>query len=171
MCIRDRFKKLKFHTHENLGYGEIYLPPEEMHTRSLVLLLPPESRAGKAYAALPEEVKGGVIARLGFLVKNVAPVFLLCDSGDIGVSERLKDPHFGVPCLYVYDKYPGGTGLAEAFQEKLAAILTALAERLTSCPCREGCPSCIGPVGGGDTSRVEHTKAALTGFLSGWIGG
>ena len=30
-----KFKKLKYHTNENVGYGEITLPPDEMHTRSV----------------------------------------------------------------------------------------------------------------------------------------
>ena len=33
-----KYKKLKFHTHENLGYGDIHLPADEMHTRTVVLL-------------------------------------------------------------------------------------------------------------------------------------
>ena len=36
-----KFKKLRFGTHENVGYGEISLPEEEMHTRSVVLVLFP----------------------------------------------------------------------------------------------------------------------------------
>ena len=36
-----------------------------------------------------------VIQRLGVLLRTVAPVFLLCDPRDLGVSERVRDPHFG----------------------------------------------------------------------------
>ncbi|NLK61360.1 MAG: DEAD/DEAH box helicase, partial [Treponema sp.] len=36
----SKFKKLRFHTHENIGFGEISLDAEEMETRSLMLLLP-----------------------------------------------------------------------------------------------------------------------------------
>jgi DEAD/DEAH box helicase domain-containing protein len=34
------FKKIKFHTHENVGYGEVALPELQMHTTSLWLTLP-----------------------------------------------------------------------------------------------------------------------------------
>ena len=30
--LATMFKKIKFFTHENLGFGPIHLPPEEMHT-------------------------------------------------------------------------------------------------------------------------------------------
>ena len=48
--LATKFKKLKFNTHENVGYGEIDLPPEEMHTRSVVLLFSPDSRAGVSFS-------------------------------------------------------------------------------------------------------------------------
>ncbi len=41
-----KFKKLKFHTNENVGYGDISLPPDEMHTRACALVLRPRDRAG-----------------------------------------------------------------------------------------------------------------------------
>ena len=39
-----KYKKLKFQTHENVGYGEIDLPADEMHTRATVLLFGPARR-------------------------------------------------------------------------------------------------------------------------------
>ncbi len=42
-----KFKKLKYHTNENVGYGDITLPPDEMHTRSAVLLFDAATAAGK----------------------------------------------------------------------------------------------------------------------------
>jgi DEAD/DEAH box helicase domain-containing protein len=163
-----KFKKIRFDTHENVGFGEIFLPPEEMHTRALVLLFAPPTRAGEAFGRVPETAAAAAVGRLGYLVKNTAPVFLLCDPADIGVSEKIRDPHFGVSALYVYDKCPGGTGLAEACREKLPEILTALRERLAACPCRSGCPSCIGPVEGAGPADV---KDVLKQFVAGWAGG
>ncbi len=34
----EKFKKLRFHSHENIGYGDISLPPEEMQTRAVAIL-------------------------------------------------------------------------------------------------------------------------------------
>ncbi len=139
-----KFKKLKFHTNENIGYGDITLPPDEMHTRSAVLLFGEGSDAGRLVAALPEPHKGALMRRLGNLAKTVAPVFLLCDSRDLGVSERVRDPHFDCPCLYVFDQYPGGIGLSEGFLRDLPRILRGAAEQVEQCPCQNGCPSCVG---------------------------
>ena len=42
----EKFKKLRFHSQENVGFGEISLPPEEMQTRALALLFPEGSAGG-----------------------------------------------------------------------------------------------------------------------------
>jgi DEAD/DEAH box helicase domain-containing protein len=163
-----KFKKIRYHSHENVGYGEISLPEEEMHTRSVALVFDEGTAAGASLLALPAESHAGAVARLGTVIKNVAPVFLLCEPRDIGIAERIRDPHFGAPCLYVYDAYPGGSGLAEAFVEAAHAVLRAARELVSTCPCEEGCPSCVGP----RDAREEvdrNPKQAVLGFLEGWL--
>ena len=167
-----KFKKLKYHTHENIGYGEITLPADEMHTRSAVLLFDDSSKAGRIFARLSETEKGVVMRRLGNVAKTVAPVFLLCDPRDLGVSERVKDPHFDCPCLYIFDQYPGGIGLSDGFLESLQKILRGAAEVVEQCPCRTGCPSCIGPPEDGPQAAGAGTldaKKAVRRFLSAWL--
>lgn len=163
----SKFKKLRFQTHENIGYGEIYLPEEQMHTRSVALVFDEVSEVGAALARLPKEAIATAIARLGTVLKNVAPVFLLCDPGDIGVSERLRDPHFEQPALYVFDSYPGGSGIAEGFVEKVREIRRAARDLVVSCPCEEGCPSCVGPR---DNEREigVNPKRAVLDLLETW---
>jgi DEAD/DEAH box helicase domain-containing protein len=107
-----KFKKIRFHSHENVGYGDISLPEEEMHTRALVVRFPKECLSGALLADMNDVEKTRIIVSLGNLVRQIAPVYLLCDSRDVGVSERLRDPHFEEPCLFFFDMYPGGTGLA-----------------------------------------------------------
>jgi DEAD/DEAH box helicase domain-containing protein len=142
-----KFKKLRFRTHENIGYGNIDLPEEEMQTRSLALLFGPESEGGKALAGMDEQGAGAALSGAGTLIRNIAPIFLLCDPRDLGIAERVRDPHFGVPALYIYDKYPGGTGLAEGLAHRIKVLFLAIRDTLDRCPCKSGCPSCVGPDG------------------------
>ena len=151
-----KFKKLRFRTHENIGFGDVILPEEEMQTRGLVLLFAPESAGGKALANMDEQRVGEALSGAGTLIRNIAPVFLLCDPRDLGIAERVRDPHFGVPALYIYDKYPGGTGLTESLSRRVEPLLRAIREALDRCPCENGCPSCVGPGG---------NKAAAAEFL------
>jgi DEAD/DEAH box helicase domain-containing protein len=158
-----KFKKLRYHTHENIGFGDVNLPPEEMHTRAIMLLFDESTPAYGFFKDLDESLQGIIIARLGYLLKHVAPVFLLCDSNDLGMAERLKDPFFDFPCLYVYDNYPGGTGLSEGILDHLDQILTGAFEVVKSCPCRNGCPACIGPQEN-DNLR-DNLKSDLIAFI------
>jgi len=148
-----KFKKIRFHTHENIGYGEINLPEEEMQTRSLAMLFGPETECGKVLKEMDEQRTGEALYGTGNLIRNIAPVFLLCDPRDLGIAERVRDPHFGVPALYIYDKYPGGTGLTESLARRIEPLLDAIREALNRCPCGNGCPSCVGA--GGNKSAVK----------------
>jgi DEAD/DEAH box helicase domain-containing protein len=142
-----KFKKIRFHTHENIGYGDINLPEEEMQTRALILLLGEDTLGGKALKGMDEATAGLVLGGAGSLIKLIAPVYLLCDPRDLGVAERVRDPHFGVSALYIYDKYPGGTGLAENLAKKAGELFKHAYLAVERCPCKEGCPSCVGPGG------------------------
>jgi len=150
--------------------SEIPLPEEEMHTRSVALVFSDRTTAGAAIAHLDATQIGPALSRIGTLVRNVAPVFLLCDPRDIGVAERVRDPHFESPALYVYDSYPGGSGLSEAFLTRIDEILRASRDLLRGCPCEEGCPSCVGPRD--PEEEIDgNPKAAVDSFLSGWLEG
>ncbi|MHB9292902.1 putative DEAD/DEAH box helicase domain-containing protein [Hollandina sp. SP2] len=149
-----KFKKIRFHTHENIGYGDIDLPEEEIQTRALMLLFGGPTEGGKALAGLDEAVAASILAGMGTLIKQIAPVFLLCDSRDIGVVERVRDPHFGIPGLFIYDRYPGGTGLAEALSQQTEALFTGIYQVLEHCPCKTGCPSCVGPEGNKPGTKI-----------------
>jgi DEAD/DEAH box helicase domain-containing protein len=162
-----KFKKLKYHTNENVGYGDITLPADEMHTRSAVLLFDGDTAPARAFTALSDTDRGIVIQRLGVLLRTVAPVFLLCDPRDLGVSERVRDPHFWAPCLYVYDQYPGGIGLSEGFLANLPQVVRGARQVVESCPCENGCPSCIGAP---DEQGAANAKNAVRGFLAAWAG-
>jgi DEAD/DEAH box helicase domain-containing protein len=153
-----KFKKIRFHTHENIGYGDIHLPEEEMQTRALALLFDPAaSRGGACLAGMDEAGAASVLAGAGTLIKRIAPVYLLCDPRDLGLAERIRDPHYGVPALYIYDKYPGGTGLSEALARRVEDLFRASLRALERCPCKAGCPSCVGPGGnkGGTRAFLE----------------
>ena len=153
-----KFKKLRFRTHENIGFGDVTLPEEEMQTRCLALLFAPESSCGKALAQMDEQRAGEALYGAGNLIRNIAPVYLLCDSRDLGIAERVRDPHFGTGALYVYDKYPGGTGLTESLARRIEPLLRSIREVLERCPCKYGCPSCVGP-GGNKEAAGELLRA------------
>lgn len=164
--IAAKFKKLRFDTHENIGYGDIELPEEEMHTRALMLLLQPGALR-EAFDAMPAGAKPVALARCARIIRDVAPVFLMSGAQDLGVHASVRDPHFGEPAIYIYDRYPGGSGLAEALHGKLDTVLRTARDRVRSCTCESGCPSCVGPI---DSSEEwnGNPKEVVRTLLEAW---
>ncbi|MDR0377534.1 MAG: DEAD/DEAH box helicase [Spirochaetaceae bacterium] len=157
-----KFKKIRFRTHENIGYGDINLPEEEMDTRFLAFLFGPGTPGGAVLHDWGDAEAGAILSGAGGLIKRIAPVFLLCDPRDLGIAERVRDPHFGVPALYVFDKYPGGTGLSEALARRTDELFRAVYRAAADCPCKVGCPSCVGP--GGNKAGTRAFLEALAGY-------
>ena len=135
------FKKIKFHTHENVGWGPINLPEQQMHTAATWLVVPDE-----AAARFDRDTLDGALIGLARLARNTAPLLLMCDSRDLGVVAQALSPFTGRPTLYLYDAVPGGVGLTERLFGLAADLIDACREVVASCPCLDGCPSCIGPV-------------------------
>ena len=83
----------------------------------------------------------------------------MCDGRDLGVVAEPQDPNTGMPTITVYERTPGGVGYAEQLFESMPEVLQAALDLVTSCPCENGCPGCVGPV-------LEHEYALDTKELS-----
>ena len=150
------FKKIKLGTHENLGAGRIHLPELEHHTTSYWWTLPPEleDRMRAEELSLGDGLKG-----LAHLVSQVAPLFLMADPADVRSVPVIKSPITGGPTLFVYDTYPGGVGFSRKLFDLHTTVLDAAHERLGSCPCDHGCPSCVGSVlEAGDRAKTSTAR-------------
>lgn len=134
------FKKIKYRTHENVGYGPIHLPEEEMHTSGFWLSFRPE-----VMLDMTNQEREQTLLGLANLYQNLAPLFLMCDTRDIRVVPQVKAVETELPSIFVYDSYPGGTGLAEGLFRVNDEVLRAGMALASQCGCRGGCPSCVGP--------------------------
>ncbi len=157
------YKKIKFFTHENVGAGKVHLPELEMSTSSSWFELP---------ANLPEELELSVsefsagLQGAANLLQNIAPVYMMCDTSDIRVVPMIRSPFTKLPSLFIYDSFPGGIGLSfKLYHHPVPAIKGAIA-RLTSCSCRCGCPSCVGPI----LENSENTRSVTGEILRFMLG-
>jgi DEAD/DEAH box helicase domain-containing protein len=138
------FKKIKFDTHENLGWGPVTLPELEMHTTACWWTLPEgmETRYGK------EALKGAMVG-LAHVLRGIVPAHLMCAPQDISVVYHVRDPFTDKPTIYLYDGVPGGIGLSDKVYEMDKMLLGTARDVLKACPCPDGCPSCVGVAAGG----------------------
>jgi DEAD/DEAH box helicase domain-containing protein len=181
------FKKIKFWTNENVGAGELKMPENEMHTTSYWLTVPRELMATLPFTL--EERRDGVVA-LSYTLGQLAALFLMCDRHDLGVAvgdngqgeatverglARMVGPGRTAPPpsidyepnVFVYDAYPGGIGLSEPLYRLHDRLVGEARTLIRSCACREGCPSCVGPVGEVGSRGKEVALALLDAIVGG----
>lgn len=159
--ITTLFKKFKLDTHENVGWGKVHLPQQDMHTTAYWLTLPAKVREKYTVPQI-EKALGGIAN----LLRNIAPVLLMCDPADIRVQMQVRGPFTEEPTLFLYDNYPGGMGFADRLYELHEELLGQALKMLESCECESGCPSCVGPAleNGEDGKRL--TRKVLEAMLA-----
>lgn len=160
------YKKIRLLTHENVGYGHIYLDEEQMHTTACWLAIP-ETGIWKTWE---EDRRSTALSGLAHLMRTVAPLFLMCAQRDLHVQTMVKDPFFDRASLYLSDNYPGGVGLAEAAFVLRRQLLASASEAISGCRCENGCPACVGAYASGlsakqSTRELLECLIALTGSL------
>ena len=158
------FKKIKFHTHENVGAGDLQMPENEMHTTGYWLTVSRKTMSGLPFSR--EERRDGAVA-LSYLLGQMAALLLMCDRHDLGVALGSDEQGEATPAftpdrnaraalepwgtadyvstIYLYDNYPGGIGLSEPLYRHHWRLLRQSLSLIAACPCSDGCPSCVGP--------------------------
>ncbi len=166
------YKKIKFHSHENVGYGEVHLPEMQKHTTAYWLTFPED------FVQSQPEPRAVVIDALRGLSKAmhlVGAVGLMIDPRDLGrtLGSRNEDeappgkgqgPGFD-PTIFLYDTVAGGIGLASRLFEEREELLRRARHLIESCACEEGCPGCIGPDASGDDEPEAARKRLVLGLL------
>jgi DEAD/DEAH box helicase domain-containing protein len=163
------FKKIKFHTNENVGSGELDLPEQQMHTTSYWLEVPLAVINALPYAA--DDRRDGVVG-LAFAMKQVAQLLLMCDARDIGLSVNASEhdqagtawsrrsgeaAEADTPRIFIYDAYPGGIGFSAPLWGMQQELLSKTSALIAGCECDTGCPMCVGPIG--ETGALAKTVA------------
>jgi DEAD/DEAH box helicase domain-containing protein len=106
------YKKIKFFTHENAGYGDVRLPEMQMHTMAFWLTVPEGWSGSAVETASPQrhdvhDVIDG-LRGLGIALETVSTLALMCDPRDLGVT--MGDTSFDEPSA---DEHASGNGSAD----------------------------------------------------------
>ncbi|KAG2638265.1 hypothetical protein PVAP13_2NG582100 [Panicum virgatum] len=142
---------------------------------SVELNLPPYSYVSQAvWVRIPHSVKitveerklqfrGGSHAASHALL-NIVPLHMMCSASDLGTE--CANPHEtrGIPDrILLYDKHPGGIGMASQAQMLFGELLLAPFELVSTCSCTGavGCPNCIQSLTCSEYNEVLDKEAAI----------
>jgi DEAD/DEAH box helicase domain-containing protein len=101
------------------------------------------------------------LAGLATVLGQLAPLFLMCDSGDLGVYTDPSSTVFGHPSVVLYDQVPAGIGFSQKLFEIHDELLKRALELVQECECEDGCPSCVGPAGENGVGGKKETLEIL----------
>ena len=104
---------------------------------------------------------------LGYVLAQLAPLFLMCDPGDLGLHVDAAGAVNGLPSVVLYDDIPAGIGFSQRLFELHDNLVQRALELVSECTCQDGCPSCVGPGGengmGGKLETIEILKQLQAG--------
>ncbi|MCZ7564156.1 MAG: DUF1998 domain-containing protein [Burkholderiales bacterium] len=185
------YKKIRYYTHENVGYGAVSLPDQEMHTSAVWWEIDPQALEA-AFESRYEALDGFLGA--AFALHHIAALLSLAEVRDLGravgdgnrtwsavvgadgrgTARAFDGAEFDVggaalpfrPAVFLYDNYPGGIGLAAPLHGLRAEVVARAADLLAGCACASGCPACVGPVLARDARDRLPPKAAAARVLA-----
>jgi DEAD/DEAH box helicase domain-containing protein len=184
------YKKIRYYSHENIGFGPVNLPDSEMHTSAVWWQVNPASLQG-AFPNRWQALDGFLGA--AYAIHSVATLLTMSDRRDLGraigdgegrwfavtdangrgkleqASGDSTEPDAAkefVPTLFLYDNYPGGIGLSVPLYDLRKEVVVQASAVVSRCDCKFGCPACVGPVLGTDESSDRSPKRAALRVLA-----
>jgi DEAD/DEAH box helicase domain-containing protein len=154
--LASMFKKIKFHTHENIGSGPIHLPEQTLHTTGYWITVDE-----RLWRSLGRETLEAGLQGMAHSLRHVASLRLMCDPRDLGSVAEVRSVTTQLPTVTVYEVYPGGVGFSSRMYELHRQLLDDASSLVRDCSCLAGCPSCVGPL-----HLVEGAKEACLKLLS-----
>ena len=159
-ALASMFKKIRFHTHENIGSGPIHLPEQTLHTTGYWITVDED-----LWHTLGRETLEAGLQGMAHTLRHVASLRLMCDPRDLGAVAEVRSVTTRLPTVTVYEMYPGGVGYSARMYELHRELLDQSAALVDECQCLAGCPSCIGPL-----HLVEGAKEACLQLLEAGAG-
>jgi len=133
------YEKVRFYGLDALSRHGVSLPTWPVETTSF-WIEPPE--------ALLAEVRregldpSGGLRGIGFALRMILPFFTSADTLDL--SHTIGSANTPWRTVFVWEHYPRGLGFTAKGYDRLHEVLPGVRDAIASCPCRRGCPRCVG---------------------------
>jgi DEAD/DEAH box helicase domain-containing protein len=153
--IRPLREFLEEAAHNNVDPATVY---PQAHALSNLITLCPSCHRRAEVIVRTANAWGG----LAYALSNLAPLFLMCDPRDIGLTyESRPIDAEALPTITLYDSIPHGLGFADQLYDLHHDLLQAAYALARDCPCQRGCPACVGPPPGESVDLRGETRMLL----------
>lgn len=152
------YEKRSIFGQDSLGVVDLDLPETEFETVGFWVELDDNVRTEMERRGLG--FMGGIHA-FEHAAIALFPLLALCDRDDMGGISFPLYPALGKSAVFFYDGYPGGVGLSEAGFERIEELFTLTHRLVSTCPCEEGCPSCVQSPKCGSGNKPLDKRAAV----------
>ena len=143
--------------HHKVPFRSFTSVAEANRMENLITLCPADHRKAEQNVRMRSGLAG-----LGNVLGQLAPLFLMCDPGDLGIHIDPSPSTLGQPGIVIYDDVPAGIGFSQKLFELHDELMQRALELVQECDCKDGCPSCVGPGGengmGGKAETLEILK-------------
>ena len=145
------------HVHHKTPLRSFHSLDEANRMENLITLCPNCHKLAESNV----KIRSG-LAGLGYAMGQLAPLFLMCDSSDLGtLTDPASNIADGRPAVIIYDQINAGIGLSRKCFDMHEQIIASAHELVSRCACLDGCPSCVGPGGENGTGGKMETLAIL----------
>lgn len=146
-------------TGEVWDQSPMVMPEHCVETQAMWIRVPAHvvAATGLTPTQLAGAVHGAEHTAIGLL-----PMFASCDRWDIGGVSTVFHPDTGMATIFVHDGQAGGSGYATQGYRIADRWWAATYERLSTCPCSGGCPSCVqSPKCGNGNQTLDKDAARI----------
>jgi DEAD/DEAH box helicase domain-containing protein len=161
VCGAAEGKNRQHDVHHKVPFRQFLSAAEANRMGNLVTLCTSCHRKAETNLRMKSGLSG-----LATVLGQLAPLFLMCDSRDLGVTTDPSSKVFGHPSVIIYDQIPAGIGFSQKLYEIHAELLKRALELVEECECEDGCPSCVGPAGENGVGGKQETLAILKLLVS-----
>ncbi len=134
------YEKWQIHGHKKINIISLDLPPQIFETDGIWFEIS-ESVKEKAQEKF-FHFMGGIHA-VEHAAIGMFPLLVMADRNDLGGISTPFHPQVGSSAVFIYDGVPGGAGLTRQAFKKAEDLLAVTLKAIATCPCDNGCPSCV----------------------------
>jgi DEAD/DEAH box helicase domain-containing protein len=146
------------HVHHKIPFRQFNSREHANQLDNLITLCPSCHRRVETVVRLRSGLSG-----LAHVLYNIAPIFLMCDSRDLGVHSDPQSPLTdGNPAIVLFERIPAGIGFSQRLFEIHSNLIGNAHDLVSSCICNDGCPSCVGPAGENGIGGKQETLTLLS---------